>query len=185
MPTAAAGIDLTLDEIRAVAGYAARCASRALPLYERDAPGDDRAREAIDAATAFADGGPRTKRLRLVAFAALKAAGEAPTPVAEHAARAASHAAGAAFLHPLAKATQVKHILGSAAHAALAAELDAGCDRDVGVAELVRAKSDAPATVVKVLRRYPAAPTRGGRAGELLRALDGALRATGGGAEIG
>src|SRR5262249_5500456 len=34
--------------------------------------------------------------------------------------RAAGHAVGAAFLHPLAKATQVKHILGSAAHAARA-----------------------------------------------------------------
>ena len=37
--------------------------------------------------------------------------------------RAAGHAVGAAFLHPLAKATQVKHILGSAAHAARAFEL--------------------------------------------------------------
>lgn len=172
-------IDLTLDEIRAVTAFAARCAARALPLYERDTPGDARAREAIAAATAFADGGPRTKNLRTVAFAALKAAGEAPTPVAEHAARAAGHAAGAAFLHPLAKATQVKHMLGSAAHAALAAELDAGGDRGTGKASLDRATSDATATVIDVLRRYPAAPAGGGRVGELVRALDVALRATG------
>ena len=33
------------------------------------------------------------------------------------ASEAALAAAGAAFLHPLAKATQVKHILGSTAHA--------------------------------------------------------------------
>lgn len=178
MPTAAE-IDLSLDEIRAVAGYAARCASRALPLHERDASGDARAREAIDAAIAFAEGGPRTKHLRVVAFAALRAAGEAPTPVAEHAARAASHAAGAAFLHPLAQATQVKHILGSAAHAALAAELDAGGDRGVGDARLEQARSDAPATVIDVLRRYPVAPAGGRRVGELVRALDCALRAAG------
>ena len=38
---------------------------------------------------------------------------------AAEAARAAMAAAGAGFLHPLAKATQVKHLLGSAAHAAL------------------------------------------------------------------
>jgi hypothetical protein len=39
------------------------------------------------------------------------------------AARAAGHAAGAAFLHPLAQATQVRRILGSAAHAARSLEL--------------------------------------------------------------
>ncbi|WP_069385903.1 putative immunity protein [Cellulosimicrobium cellulans] len=171
-------VDLTLDEIRAVAGYAARCAVRALPLYERDVSADLRAREAIDAAAAFADGGPRTKTLRTVAFAALKSAGEAPTPVAEHAARAASHAAGAAFLHPLAKATQVKHLLGSAAHAALAAELDAGGDLVLGEAELDRARWEVPPTVIDVLRRYPAAPGGGGRLGELVRRLDGSLRAS-------
>jgi hypothetical protein len=38
----------------------------------------------------------------------------------------------AAYLHPLADAHQVKHILGAAAHAARAAELVAGDDRDVG-----------------------------------------------------
>ncbi|MFC8921832.1 putative immunity protein [Cellulosimicrobium sp. NPDC057127] len=176
-------IDLTLDEIRAVTVFAARCAARALPLYERDTPGDARAREAIAAATAFADGGPRTKNLRTVAFAALKAASEAPTTAAEHAARAASHAAGAAFLHPLAKATQVKHILGSAAHAALAAELDAGGDRGAGEAAVDRARSDATATVVDVLRRYPAPSAGGGRLGELVRRLDGALRASSSGPE--
>ncbi|OLT53558.1 putative immunity protein [Cellulosimicrobium sp. CUA-896] len=169
-------IDVTFDELRAVTGFAARCAARALPLYERDAPGDARAREAIDAATAFAEGGARTKNLRVVAFAALKAAGEASTTTAEHAARAASAAAGAAFLHPLAQATQVKHILGAAAHAAIAAELDAGSDSGVGEDELDGALRDAPATVVDVLHRYPPAPAGGGRLGELVRRLDGSLR---------
>jgi hypothetical protein len=45
-------------------------------------------------------------------------------------ARAADHAA--AYLHPLARSTQVKHILGAAAHAVRAAELAAGGDRSVG-----------------------------------------------------
>ena len=103
--------------------------------------------------------------------------------MAEHAARAASHAAGAAFLHPLAQATQVKHILGSAAHAALAAELDAGDDRVVEEAELDWAGLDASATVIDVLHRYPAAPAGGGRVGALVRALDGALRAPSSGPE--
>ena len=85
-------------------------------------------------------------------------------------------AASAAYLHPLAKAHQVKHILGAAAHAARAAELTAGGDRDVGADHIVRARRRATPVVVDVLSRYPAAPPGGGRVGELLRDLDGALR---------
>jgi hypothetical protein len=48
----------------------------------------------------------------------MRAANEADTEVAREAARAALGAAGAVYLHPLAKSTQVKHILASAAYAA-------------------------------------------------------------------
>jgi hypothetical protein len=86
-------------------------------------------------------------------------------------------ASGAAYLHPLAKATQVKHILGSAAHAARAAELLTGDeDGTVGEEHVRRAARRATPVVVDVLRRYPAAPPGGGRTGELLRLLDAALR---------
>jgi len=85
-------------------------------------------------------------------------------------------AAGAAYLHPLANAHQVKHILGSAAHAARAAELAAGDDRAVGGTHLVRARKRASTSVIAVLKRYPAAPPGGGRVGELIRDLDVALR---------
>ncbi len=95
---------------------------------------------------------------------------------AGEAARAALAAAGAAFLHPLARATQVKHILGSAAHAARAFELAAGDDPAVGAAYVAQLGRAAPPLVADVLRRYPAAPPGGGRVGELLRALDAALR---------
>jgi hypothetical protein len=80
-----------------------------------------------------------------------------------------------AFVHPLAKATQVEHILGSAAHAARASALCAGDDPTVGAAHLAQARILAPA-VVDVLRRYPSAPGGGGRVGELIRQLDAALR---------
>ncbi|WP_265521144.1 putative immunity protein [Oerskovia flava] len=170
-------VDLTLDEIRAVAGYAAQCALEVLPLVEDVEPDDARPRDAVDAALAFAAGGRRTNALRADAFAALRAAKDASTPVAEHVARAAGHAAGAAYLHPLARATQVKHILGSAAHATRAAELAASDDHRVGAEHLDRSREAAPALVVDVLRRYPAAPDGGGRVGELVRLLDGALRA--------
>jgi hypothetical protein len=85
-------------------------------------------------------------------------------------------AASAAYLHPLPDAHQVKHILGAAAHAARAVELAAGGDEGVGVEHLARARERCPREVVDVLARFPAAPAGGGRVGQLLRHLDGALR---------
>jgi hypothetical protein len=152
-----ATIALSRSELRAVAGYAA-CARPALPIFERERPDDPRPRAAIDAAQAFAEGAERTKALRGRAWAAQRAAQEARA------------AAGAAFLHPLAKATQVRHILGSAAHAARACELAVGLDH------LAQSRTLAPPVVVDVLGRYPSAPPGGGRVGELLRTLDAALR---------
>uniref|UniRef100_UPI003F862929 putative immunity protein n=1 Tax=Actinosynnema sp. TaxID=1872144 RepID=UPI003F862929 len=103
-------IELTTDELRAVTAYAVACAEPALARFEARRPGDVRAREAVVAARAFADGGRRTTALRDRAVAAQVACAQAPDaadPVAAEAARAAVAAAGAAYLHPLAKATQV------------------------------------------------------------------------------
>ncbi len=104
------------------------------------------------------------------------AVGDAGRVAAGDAARAAMAAAGAAYLHPLARATQVKHILGSVAHAARAAELAADDQPEVGAEHVERARRRVPPEVVDVLSRYPAAPAGGGRVGELIRALDAALR---------
>ena len=90
--------------------------------------------------------------------------------------RAAANTCGAAFLHPLAKATQVRHILGSAAHAARAFELPAGDDPAVGTGHIARSRILAQPVVVNVLKRYPPAPPGGGRVGELIRHLDASLR---------
>ncbi|GAB3209650.1 hypothetical protein GCM10027294_24900 [Marinactinospora endophytica] len=76
----------------------------------------------------------------------------------------------------MAKATQVKHILGSAAHAARAFELSAGDDPAVAAEHIARARARARPVVVDVLRRYPPAPAGGGRVGELIRRLDVSLR---------
>lgn len=167
-----------MTELRAVAGYAAACARPALAIYERVRPDDPRPRAAIDAAQAFADGGRRTKAIRDSAWAAQRAyqetrdTGEA---AAGDAARAAVAAASAAYLHPLTKATQVKHILGAAAHAAHAFELDAG-DPAAGDEYLTKTRELAGPIVVRVLARYPNAPGGGRRAGELMRRLDTSLR---------
>ncbi|GAA2580713.1 hypothetical protein GCM10010399_08110 [Dactylosporangium fulvum] len=172
-------IELNMAELREIAGYAVACAEPALAIFERERPDDRRPRAAIDAAQAFADGAKRTKVIRDNAWAAHRAAQEtrdAGQAAASDAARAALGAASAAFLHPLAKATQVVHILGSAAHAARAFELDAGDDRDVGADYIEKARGLAGPTVVSVLTRYPNAPSGRGRVGELMRRLDASLR---------
>ena len=114
-----------------------------------------------------------------MAWAAHRAAQEARDAgqaAPSDAARAAGSACGAAFLHPLPNATQVKHILGSAAHAARAFELADGDDRTVGADHVAKLRILARPVVVEVLRRYPAAPPGGGRVGELIRLLDASLR---------
>ncbi len=175
-------IALSMDDLREVARFAAACAQDVVDIFERAYPADLRPREAIDAAWAFARGGRRDKTLRDTAWAALRAAGEvdrAPrlsAPGAGKSARAAMSAASSAYLHPLADAGQVKHILGAAAFGARAAELAAGDDRAVGAVRIERALQRATPSLVEVLRRYPVAPAGGGRVGELLRDLDAALR---------
>ncbi|NUS73137.1 MAG: exonuclease SbcC [Corynebacteriales bacterium] len=177
MPTASNRIELNEQELREVTGYAAACARRALPLFETHQPTDSRPREAIEAAEAFAKGGKRTNELRQKAWAAYKAAQETTGEVAVAAARSASHAAAAAFLHPLASAHQVKHILGAAAHAARAEEFAAEADPETTEGTLTWARQYAPTAVTAVLGRLPAAPSGGGRVGEIIRNLDSALRA--------
>ncbi|MEW2299027.1 putative immunity protein [Streptomyces sp. NPDC006655] len=169
-------IALSKRDLREVAAFAAVCAEAVLGIFEADQPDDSRPRDAVGAAWEFARGGERGKTLRDTAWAALKAAKSAHTAAAREAAWAAMSAAGAAYLHPLAKATQVKHILGAAAHAARAVELVADDDRTAGVGHLEQAVSRATPLVVDVLKRFPAAPSGGGRVGELVRVLDADLR---------
>ena len=87
----------------------------------------------------------------------------------------AGDAAAAAYLHPLARATQVGHILRAAASAARIAELQAG---DAGAADraVEEARRRASPGLVDVLSRYPPAPASRTRVGLLMSALDSALR---------
>ncbi|MER6526883.1 putative immunity protein [Streptomyces sp. NPDC001508] len=172
----ASEVVLSKQDLREVTAFAAACAEAVLEIFEADQPDDPRPRDAVGAAREFAQGGERGKSLRDTASAALKAAKSADTAAAREAAWAAMAAAGAAYLHPLAKATQVKHILGAGAYAARAAELAAGDDRSVGAEHLERTVHRATSVVVDVLTRFPAAPGGGGRVGELTRMLDADLR---------
>jgi hypothetical protein len=169
-------VELSRQDLREVTAFAAACAEAVLSIFEDERPDDSRPRDAIGAAWEFARGGERGKSLRVNAWAALDAAKCVDTAAAREAAWAAMSAAGAAYLHPLANASQVKHILGAGAYAARAAELAAGDDPRVGSEHVERVADRATAGVVDVLKRFPAAPAGGGRVGELIRMLDTLLR---------
>lgn len=176
MQTPPGDFELTMDELRAVVRFAVACAQPSLVLFSKVSPEDRRPALALEAGRVFAEGADRSRLQRTAATDAHRAAKQAPTEAARHAAYAAGDAAAAAYLHPLARATQVRHILGAAAHGARAAEL--ARDDDPVVAEYVvaAAAKRANPTVHNVLARYPRAPEGGGRVAVLIRRLDSLLR---------
>ena len=177
MPIGKSDFALSMDELRVVARYAVESAQEVLPLFEEANSEDLRPRLAIGAAWEFVHGAARTRLQRVTALDAHRAAKEVAGTAGEHAARAAGDAAAAAYLHPLATATQVGHILRSAASAARAAELSAGDDPAEGEALIERARRRATPTLIDVLSRYPLAPAGKGRVAYLMKALDTSLRA--------
>lgn len=176
MSASAGDFQLTMDESRAVVRYAVACAEPALVLFTKACPDDPRPAAALQAARVFADGAPRSRLQRTAATDAHRAAKQAPTEAARHAAAAAGDAAAAAYLHPLAKSTQVRHILGAAAHAARAAELARGDDPVVAEYVITAAAKRATPVVRGVLARYPRAPEGRNRVTVLLQRLDSLLR---------
>jgi hypothetical protein len=170
--------DLTMDELRVVARYAVRHAEDVLSVFERDVPDDPRPRAAIDAAWAFIKGANRSKLQRVTSLEAHRAARSAPSEAARLAARSAGDAASAAYLHPIAQASQVGHILRASASAARIGEIEAGGDPAVADALLERSRRRATPVLIDVLRRYP--PLTGGsnHVARLMSTLDHSLRQT-------
>ena len=111
---------------RIVAAWAADCAERVLPLFESEAPADDRPRDAIARARAFSRGELDAAGEIRRRFVAGRAAQSATSPAAIAAARAAAQASGVAHMGA--------HALGAAAYAAKAAGL-AYPDRPTALAE--------------------------------------------------
>ncbi|MEV6425711.1 putative immunity protein [Streptomyces sp. NPDC051662] len=179
MTTASGDFELTMDELRVVARYVAESAQEVLPVFEESVPGDTRPRAALDAAWEFINGARRTKLQRVTSLDAHRAAKDAGTEAARLAARSAGDAAAAAYLHPIARATQVGHILRAAASAARIAELSAGDDPVVGNLRIEQARTRATPVLIAVLSRYPLAPTAKNRVAQLMSALDTSLRASG------
>ncbi len=176
VPSGSDNVDLTVDELRVVARYSVESAQQVLPLFEKASPQDPRPRMAIEAAWAFVDGSARSQVQRTAAMNAHRAGKSTPGEAAQHAAMAAGDAAAAAYLHPLARATQVGHILRAAAYAARAVELAAGSDPDAGAASIEEARQRASTTLIDVLSRYPLAPPGRGRVALLMEHLDRSLR---------
>ncbi|MFZ0970929.1 MAG: putative immunity protein [Solirubrobacteraceae bacterium] len=124
------GSPQTLSEAdrRIVAVWAADCAERVLGLFEAQAPGDSRPRDAIARLRAFSNGelGVSEARRRFVAHAAAR---EVSAPAAVAAARAAGQAASIPHMGA--------HALGAAAYAVKAAGL-AAPDPPNAVSEEIR-----------------------------------------------
>jgi hypothetical protein len=169
-------ITLSLESLRAIGGWAADCAERALWVFETRAGSDSRPRAAIEGIRVFAGGGNRTARLRFLAMEAFSAAREAGEPAAAAAARSAGLSAASAYTHPLADVQQTKHIVGPAAYATLALELDHAGDPDIGDGEVRWAIEHAPHEVRDVLHQMPARQPGKSRLDTILYQLDAGIR---------
>ena len=117
---------LSEAERRIVAAWAADCAERVLGLFEAEAPGDTRPRDAIARTRAFARGDLGVAGEICRRFVGSAAAREVIGPAAGAAAKAAGQAASVAHMGA--------HALGAAAYAAKAAGL-AALDRPDAVSE--------------------------------------------------
>jgi hypothetical protein len=106
---------LSEAERRIVAFWAATCAERWLPVFESEAPADDRPRAAIARARAFGRGELEAAGEIRQRFVAGRAAHAVQQPAAVAAARSAAQASGVAHMGA--------HALGAAAYAVKAAAL--------------------------------------------------------------
>ncbi|MEV1293206.1 putative immunity protein [Pseudonocardia sp. NPDC049635] len=185
---------VTTDELRAVTRFVLHSADELLGVFEAAHPGDDRPRAAVEAARAFVDGAPRSRRQRVTSLAAHRAGAAAATEPAALAARAAGDAAAAAYLHPpaqvwgwgseVARTSQVGHVLRAAACAARVAELAAGEDAEVAAGEdaevaaahLAESFRRASPQIAGIVRRYPPIGAGRSRVARLTKALDDRCR---------
>ncbi|HEY8281970.1 MAG TPA: hypothetical protein VIG28_05770 [Leifsonia sp.] len=138
---------LSEEDRRLVAGWAADCADRVLPLFEAEAPADDRPREAIERARAFAHGELDAAGEIRRRFVAGRAAQSATSPAGAAAARAAAQAAGVAHMGA--------HALGAAAYAAKAAGLASDDSSTAAAVELAWQLQQMSPHVAAALRKLP------------------------------
>jgi hypothetical protein len=155
-------LTLTEDDRRVLAEWAADCAERTLPLFEAQAPDDQRPREAITGLRAFARGELRIGPVRALSAQAHAAARQVADPAAVAAARAAGQAAAVAHMGAHARGV---------AYAAIAAGL-AAPGNPAAVADETRWQLEhASPGVREALRRLPPPPGPAGKLGALINDL--------------
>jgi len=139
----------TLSEAdrRLIALWAADCAEHVLPLFEAEAPDDERMREAIARTRAFGRGELDTAGEIRRRFVALRAAGAVTSAAAAAAARAGAQAAGVAHMGA--------HALGAAAYAAKATGLAASRQPDAVLLEVRWQLDRLTAPTRSALRQLP------------------------------
>jgi len=138
---------LSLADRRLVAAWAADCAERVLWVFEEEAAADDRPRDAIARARAFARGELDAAGEIRRRFAAGRAAHAVTSPAAKAAAWSAAQASGVAHIGA--------HALGAAAYAAKAAATTATAAPDAGHAEIAWQLEHLSEPVKVALRRLP------------------------------
>lgn len=150
---------LSVEDRRALAGWAADCAEHVLPIFERTAPDDPRVRSAIDQARRFAEGGlDPAEAVRRRGGGAGAAAREASVPAATAAAYAAEQAAAVGHMGA--------HALGAAGYAGKAVVLDSDADDDMVVRSAARhLLARANASTLRALSSLP--PLGANRSGPL------------------
>ncbi|MFB2597054.1 putative immunity protein [Herbiconiux sp. P17] len=136
---------LSEHDRRLVAAWAADCAERVLPLFEAEAPTDERPRDAIARARAFARGELDAAGEIRRRFVANRAAQVVSSPAARAAAWSAGQAAGVAHMGA--------HALGAAAYAAKAAA--SAVPQDGGQAEIAWQLEHLTSPVRAALKRLP------------------------------
>ncbi|WP_271404721.1 putative immunity protein [Kocuria palustris] len=166
--------DLSMEDLRAVAAFNLACALQVIDLFEAVKPHDARPRDALVAAENFVRGGPRSRAQRISAPAAHRASRQV-IGAASHAAMPAGDAAASAYLHPLADAAQVGHILRGPSHCVLALEMRTIEPLTRATAAAAILERSTPA-VVEVLCRYPSAATRDRATAYVMSFLDVQLR---------
>lgn len=138
---------LSESDRRLVAAWAADCAERVLFLFEAEAPDDDRPRDGIARARAFADGSLDTAGEIRRRFVAGRASHSVSSRAAKAAAWAAGQAAGVAHMGA--------HALGAAAYAARARQLSDPRGDDAAAEEIAWQLRDMSDPVASALRRLP------------------------------
>jgi hypothetical protein len=172
---------LSETDRRLVAAWAADCAERVLPLFEQEAPDDDRPRDGIARTRAFARGELNAAGEIRRRFVAGRAAQAVTSPAARAAAWSAGQASGVAHMGA--------HALGAAAYAVKAVTLAAPDDDGTagGAAEIAWQLRHVSPPVRTALARLPllgedsSGPLgtgllASGALGEAIRAIQAALR---------